>query len=76
MEQWGHMWTKELKYTLCYDLKYFLNKIIYRWYLTPNKLFRMYKNIPNTCWKCKEQEGTFSHAWWTCKKSKKLATNT
>lgn len=45
---------------------------MYRWYITPDKLSRMFKIIPNTCWKCLQEKGTFYHLWLTCKKTKKF----
>lgn len=54
--------------TACYDLTENCMKMLYRWYLTPVKLARIFRSRPNTCWKCGEAEGTMIHMWWNCKR--------
>lgn len=63
MQQWENMWTKELKFTLCYSLKENLYKIMYRCYLSLDKLKIYIMELLTH----KHQEGTFYHFWWTCK---------
>lgn len=65
-EKWGKMWTKTIKFTACMSLKENVTKVMYRWYITPAKLAKMYRNQDKKCWKCKEKEGNFYHMWWTC----------
>ena len=72
MEQWENMWLKGLKSTLSSNLKEFFYKMMFRWYMYPSKLAKMYKGTSGNCWKCEENEGTFYHMWWTCMKAKKL----
>lgn len=44
LEQWKHMWMMCLKFTLNCSLKeVFFYKMIYHWYLTPDKLSNMQK---------------------------------
>lgn len=43
---------KRLKFTLCYNLKDNLNKIMYHWYMTPGKLSMLYKDTFNEYYKC------------------------
>ena len=67
---WEKLWKKNLKFTACYTLRENYMKMMYRWYLTPDKLAKMYKNGDSSCWKCKTMEGNFFHMWWTCSKAK------
>lgn len=63
MEQWGNMWLKGLKFTLSSRLKDNFHKMMYHWYITSEKIAKMYKNILNNCWKCDQQEGAFYYLW-------------
>ena len=54
MEQWENMWLKGLKCTLYYNLKENFYKMMYRWYMSLEKLSRMYKGFSDLCWKCEE----------------------
>uniref|UniRef100_A0A670K0T0 Reverse transcriptase domain-containing protein n=1 Tax=Podarcis muralis TaxID=64176 RepID=A0A670K0T0_PODMU len=69
-EDWERLWTTGMKFTACTALKENIMKMIYRWYMTPVKLAKIYHLSDNKCWKCKEAEGTFFHLWWTCPKVK------
>lgn len=58
------------KFTACFTIKGNFMKMLYRWYITPSKLAKMYKTDSNLCWRCRELEGTMYHMWWSCKKIK------
>lgn len=40
----------------------------YRWYLTSNKIYRMYPGTNKYCWRCNEKIGSMTHIWWACPK--------
>lgn len=43
-------------------------KIAARWYRTPSWLHKFSPSVPNTCWRCRRQEGTMLHIWWDCER--------
>lgn len=59
LHQWENMWNKEQKYILNYNMKENFYKKTYLWYLTLDKLSKMYKGVSNICWKCNLFKGTF-----------------
>uniref|UniRef100_A0A670HKH7 Reverse transcriptase domain-containing protein n=1 Tax=Podarcis muralis TaxID=64176 RepID=A0A670HKH7_PODMU len=67
---WERLWTTGVRFTACNALKENIMKMIYRWYMTPVKLAKIYHLPDNKCWKCKGTEGTFFHLWWTCPRVK------
>uniref|UniRef100_A0A670HYC8 Reverse transcriptase domain-containing protein n=1 Tax=Podarcis muralis TaxID=64176 RepID=A0A670HYC8_PODMU len=71
-EKWAKLWREGIKFTASAAIRENLEKMIYRWYLTPEKLNRMYKTGNKECWKCKIKEGNFIHMWWTCEEVKKF----
>ncbi|XP_062829932.1 delta-sarcoglycan isoform X1 [Anolis carolinensis] len=69
IHEWEEIWLRKIKYTYASDLEENYLKMLHCWYMTPAKLRRMYQNMDYKCWKCKTNEGTFFHLWWTCKKT-------
>lgn len=66
---------KSIKISTCVDLQENSYKLIYTWHMTPKKLAKIYRDSLNKCWKCKQQEGSFYHQWWTCSKTKEFWTS-
>lgn len=61
-ESWERLWRKTLKITTCISLKENTIKMIYRWYMTPDRIARMgHNNVTNKCLKCNTERGTFFH---------------
>uniref|UniRef100_A0A670ITK0 Reverse transcriptase domain-containing protein n=1 Tax=Podarcis muralis TaxID=64176 RepID=A0A670ITK0_PODMU len=71
-KKWSKLWNEGLKFTASAAIRENLVKMVYRWYLTPEKLSRMYKTADKICWRCKIKEGSFMHMWWTCEEIKKF----
>uniref|UniRef100_A0A670HVE9 Reverse transcriptase domain-containing protein n=1 Tax=Podarcis muralis TaxID=64176 RepID=A0A670HVE9_PODMU len=71
-EKWSKLWNEGIKFTASAAIRENLEKMIYRWYLTPEKLSRIYKTGDKACWRCKTKEGNFIHMWWTCEETKKF----
>ncbi|CAH2276976.1 Hypothetical predicted protein, partial [Pelobates cultripes] len=42
------------------------HKTLYRWYMVPCRLHKLFPTPSNTCWRCNGAEGTVLHVWWTC----------
>lgn len=38
-------------------------KIIYRWYLKPKKIKKMFPQSDGKCWNCQKEEAGFLHMW-------------
>ena len=66
----GKIWKINIKITNSVNFKENIYKMFYRWYMTPDKMSKMYKVTLNICWKCKLQEGSLYHMWWTCTEAK------
>uniref|UniRef100_A0A670HXR6 Reverse transcriptase domain-containing protein n=1 Tax=Podarcis muralis TaxID=64176 RepID=A0A670HXR6_PODMU len=71
-ERWVKLWTKDMKFTACVSLRENMEKMMYRWHITPVKLGKMYKTGDKRCWKCKKKEGDFHHMWWSCEEVKRF----
>lgn len=71
LDQWQTLWAKNYKYTTSSSYKENLFKMFHRWHLPLSRLAKMFPNLSNKCWKCKNQEGTYYHQWWTCDRVKK-----
>uniref|UniRef100_A0A2D4EZ94 Reverse transcriptase zinc-binding domain-containing protein n=1 Tax=Micrurus corallinus TaxID=54390 RepID=A0A2D4EZ94_MICCO len=45
--------------------------MFYRWHFSPLRLAKMSPNMNLNCWKCKKNQGTFYHMWWSCKEAQR-----
>lgn len=70
-DEWQEIWTKNIKFTLSNNLRENIYKMIFRWYMSPEILFKSKMSNTNLCWKCKNKSGSFYHVWWSCEKAKK-----
>uniref|UniRef100_A0A8C5P8P1 Reverse transcriptase domain-containing protein n=1 Tax=Leptobrachium leishanense TaxID=445787 RepID=A0A8C5P8P1_9ANUR len=65
-DQWRECFLLDCKKFRCISLVEAMKKILYRWYITPNREHHYNPHVPRTCWRCEEEEGTFFHTWWAC----------
>uniref|UniRef100_A0A803TR72 Reverse transcriptase domain-containing protein n=1 Tax=Anolis carolinensis TaxID=28377 RepID=A0A803TR72_ANOCA len=72
LSEWEQIWNQKQNYTYSLDLKENWLKMFHRWYITPEKLGLMYKNVQNNCWKCKNIVGSYFHVWWSCEETQKF----
>lgn len=71
MEEWDQLWKSNINNMKAVVLQENVYKMYYRWYLSPNKLAKMYTGAKKKCWKCQECIETFYHLWWSSAKAKK-----
>uniref|UniRef100_A0A803K9R1 Reverse transcriptase zinc-binding domain-containing protein n=1 Tax=Xenopus tropicalis TaxID=8364 RepID=A0A803K9R1_XENTR len=66
--QWPQLW-ENLKHsssnTVISEAGY---KVLFRWYLTPVRLARIYHNTNDHCFRGCSAPGTMGHIWWHCPK--------
>ncbi|CAH2305468.1 Hypothetical predicted protein [Pelobates cultripes] len=66
----GNTWLQSLNalkgITNCYSHLEAHKKLVYRWYLTPSKLHKIYPSVSEKCWRCGGAKGTMFHIWWEC----------
>nr|XP_028560501.1 vomeronasal type-2 receptor 26-like [Podarcis muralis] len=55
-DRWVQLWKRGMKFTACAALRENMEKMMYRWYITPARLGKMYKTGGSACWKCKANE--------------------
>lgn len=49
MDQWEHLWKKSIKISACTNIQENCYKLLYRWYMTPKKLSKIYRASSNLC---------------------------
>ena len=65
-EQWLDLLSKGGKYVKEARNKFIQYKVLNRYYHTPTRLHRMKLMADNSCWKCKNEVGTYLHCFWEC----------
>uniref|UniRef100_A0A8C5LSK8 Reverse transcriptase domain-containing protein n=1 Tax=Leptobrachium leishanense TaxID=445787 RepID=A0A8C5LSK8_9ANUR len=64
--QWASAFMFAVGATRCVTLIETQRKILYRWYLTPDKIKRFAPQHSDLCWRCSLETGSMSHIWWYC----------
>ena len=59
IDQWLQIWQNHVKHTKLVNIKENINKMFYRWHMTPEKLSKMYTDVSNVCWKCEALMGRY-----------------
>lgn len=64
--QWKLAVCTTYKYSRCVSHWEQSQKIITRWYLTPQRLSKLYNTHSPLCWRNCDQVGTIAHIFWSC----------
>lgn len=75
MDHWEYLWRRSIRISSCIAIQENCYKLFYRWYMTPKKLAKIFKNSSNSWRKCEHSEGSFYHLWWSCKEVNKYWTS-
>lgn len=73
-EHWEALSTDPMMLSSWIPLRLQSIKVFYRWYLTPQKLHAMNKQVSGQCWKGCAQLATDIHCWWHCAPVQKFWT--
>uniref|UniRef100_A0A8C5QWS4 Reverse transcriptase domain-containing protein n=1 Tax=Leptobrachium leishanense TaxID=445787 RepID=A0A8C5QWS4_9ANUR len=65
-EQWRNSFSEDRSKFKCASLWEARKKLLYRWYLTPDRESHMSGGASSICWRCGISRGTYYHTWWTC----------
>ncbi|CAH2283904.1 Hypothetical predicted protein [Pelobates cultripes] len=66
-EHWTKAYSSHRGITSCTNHLELQRKILYRWYLVPERIHKIWpQSSTNQCWRCKQQVGTMLHTWWSC----------
>ncbi|CAH2299452.1 Hypothetical predicted protein [Pelobates cultripes] len=63
---WLHALNDLSKWTKCYSHIEAHKKLLYHWYMTPQRLHRIFPTTSPTCWRCNSTTGTLIHLWCSC----------
>ncbi|CAH2275489.1 Hypothetical predicted protein, partial [Pelobates cultripes] len=66
LKAWDTIFTNPLKLLKSSALIEQHHKILYRWYLVPTRLHKIFPSTSSQCWRCHTQEGSMYHIWWSC----------
>lgn len=69
-EDWQYICTKAHTQSVNTRFRLLQYKWLMRIYITPVQLNKYNRNIPDTCTKCTEAQGTLFHCMWQCNKIK------
>ncbi|CAH2295228.1 Hypothetical predicted protein [Pelobates cultripes] len=73
-EQWLKSLNALRGITSCFSHVEAHKKVVYRWYLTPHRLNKIYCTVNPKCWRCGTHDGHMTHIWWECEAIKPLWT--
>ncbi|CAH2285320.1 Hypothetical predicted protein [Pelobates cultripes] len=64
--QWKTLTSSVRKLVKSASLMEQYQKTIYRWYMVPLRLHKLYPHSSSTCWRCKQEAGSVLRIWWRC----------
>uniref|UniRef100_A0A803K9C7 Reverse transcriptase zinc-binding domain-containing protein n=1 Tax=Xenopus tropicalis TaxID=8364 RepID=A0A803K9C7_XENTR len=63
---WSKIWDNANRIVTCTQQKESVYKVMMRWYMTPDRLSKIYPNSLPHCWRGCTTRGTLSHILWQC----------
>lgn len=71
-----HEWLRTNQFNATFSLNVNIResryKILQRWYLTPARMYKIFTDYEDKCWRCGTKGGTYIGMWWLCPSIKKF----
>ncbi|CAH2276931.1 Hypothetical predicted protein, partial [Pelobates cultripes] len=67
-DAWTAVFIKMMKTNPSIPLQEINYKFLSHWYTTPVDIHKYDTQHSPTCWRCKEEQDTYHHIWWSCRR--------
>lgn len=64
--QWKKIHMFNQTFSLNTNFKESRYKMLHNYYLTPERLCKIFPTMPDWCWRCQQMGAMYLHIWWTC----------